>query len=377
MMSFRSFCRLFLLSALLGFPLYTFAAPPDVPPASWYAATVSAFVQAGYIDGSVPLHPGQDVTRGEFVSMVASLHETGGIVPPAMSLQNFFDVPPSHPQYAAFAVAAKHDWIRGAHNCIGTHNCNAKPEGIINRAEAAAILVRAFTLHTYDFSPAFSDNPASAWYADTIGIVASRCVLRGDGNGGRVHPDRTLNRVEMLTMLERLRQGLAYPHCTLDTYIPLPLSAALRTTVGSSTSSAASHAAASSTATSGYVSGARGSSGLPLPVLVAPPALPAQPTSDSTYAMLLSKYNAYILQFPGLLASIGTYDSQTGFAMLQILRKQLDLLTNLYLSLITAQKRPLNDDEKHVALSTVAAINSSLAEFSTMGKAALTGSEQP
>lgn len=198
------------LSFLLLLPSVALAAPPDVPQDAWYASTVSAFVDAGYFPNETAFRAGDNATRAEFIELIVNLQ--GGVTV-APTGQSFDDVSLNTASYAAFEQAAASGWMKGAGSCLGTHPCLAKPENPINRAEASAILQRAFGTSLQGEAPAFKDNPDDQWFTESISLAASNCILQGDAGTGRVRPADNMNRAEMVTMLDRLKRGLAYPHC--------------------------------------------------------------------------------------------------------------------------------------------------------------------
>ena len=158
--------------------------------------------------------PRDNATRAEFVTLLVTA--LGGDATPVE--EHFFsDVSPEDSFFSAFQMAAQTGLVRGAGDCAGTLlPCFAHPHHPINRAEAAALLVRAYDLMTAD-GPLFEDVEIGAWYEVPILAAASRCILQGDTrNDGRkiVRPDAHMNRAEMIVMVDRARQNLLYGvHC--------------------------------------------------------------------------------------------------------------------------------------------------------------------
>jgi hypothetical protein len=181
----------------------------DVPSGIWYEDAVDAFLDAGYLDASQARFRGGDLAnRAEFVKLVVELN--GGILSTPPAVGTFNDVKASAWYYGYFEEAAKEQWVRGDNNCAGSHPCYARPSANINRAEAAALIVRAFALEATGDAPRFVDNPNGQWYTDVIQTAADHCVLQGDDNRGTVRPADNMNRAEMVTMLHRVDQGLTY-----------------------------------------------------------------------------------------------------------------------------------------------------------------------
>lgn len=200
-------------------PYGSFAMPTDVPSGAWYTNAVEVFVKQGYLPRKRPFLPGNKATRAEFVELLANLQDGSE----ASSKHSFDDVPPHHPYHALFEKAAKNGWLTGTNNCYGSRPCYASPDAPINRAEAAALMMRATNKEPSTKAPKFSDNPEGKWFTEHINNAASVCLLQGDANATTVRPDDHMNRAEMLTMLYRLYAPLQYPNCdaTLEADIPL------------------------------------------------------------------------------------------------------------------------------------------------------------
>ncbi|OGJ72836.1 hypothetical protein A2217_01585 [Candidatus Peribacteria bacterium RIFOXYA2_FULL_55_28] len=185
------------------------AAYSDVPAGVWYEDAVGAFVDAGYLDSTQARFRGGDpANRAEFVKLVVELN--GGILSTPPAVPSFNDVPTGAWYYGYFEEAGKEGWVRGDGNCYGSSPCYARPGANINRAEAAALIVRSFGLESTGDAPQFVDNPAGQWYTDVIQTAADHCVLQGDDRTGRVRPGDNMNRAEMVVMLYRVDQGMQY-----------------------------------------------------------------------------------------------------------------------------------------------------------------------
>ncbi len=183
------------------------AAYSDVPAGAWYADAVQAFTDAGYLDASQPRFRGTDhANRAEFTKLVVELN--GGILSTPPAVPSFDDAAPGAWYYGYMEEAGKEGWVKGDGNCYGRHPCYARPSANINRAEAAALIVRAFGLESSGEAPQFVDSPSGQWYSDVIQAAADACVLQG--NNGRVRPNDAMNRAEMVTMLYRVDQNLSY-----------------------------------------------------------------------------------------------------------------------------------------------------------------------
>lgn len=208
------------LLSLSIFAAPAMAAPIDVPSDAWFSPTVSNFIDAGYFDGQKAFRPEQKATRGEFIELLVNM--LGGPTHAPFSEQSFDDVSKDHPLFDYFEEAGLQGWMKGSGSCYGSHPCFANPNNPINRAEAAALLIRAFSLKEAGEAPTFEDNPAGNWFTDPIRAAASLCILRGDAEQPRVRPADNMNRAEMVAMAERVLMHLSYPSCSTNADITLP-----------------------------------------------------------------------------------------------------------------------------------------------------------
>jgi hypothetical protein len=187
--------------------------PPDVSNDTWYSGALSTFIDEGYIPAEQSFRPADPATRAEFVRLIVELN--GGVLTKPPATAHFDDVPVSSADFAYFEEASKEGWITGQGNCYGRHPCYAKPDGRVNRAEAAALMVRAFGIKATNQTPTFEDVDGEAWYAETVRTAASKCLLQGDDNARTVRPAGSMNRAEMVVMLWRVDRDLSYPDCAL------------------------------------------------------------------------------------------------------------------------------------------------------------------
>ncbi len=371
------------------------AAAPKEP---WYTKTVSAFEHASYIDAknfavAVP------ALRAEFAELTLKL--LGGNVHVPFGDPVFDDVTLVSPFFALFQEGARGKWVLGIKSCAGSHPCIAAPLKPVNRAEAAALIVRAFGVTTGPSTPEFTDNLKDQWYTGYLTTAASRCILQGDdakapGGKKRVRPGDSMNRAEMLSMLQRAMQKLTFPECAM-TSAPLPAAKkeltlvvdplSLLQTSSSSVSSSAVSASASasssrSTTTTVLTSSAASavtsltsftsstsSPSISVPSVSSVPSItssssavfdfsfpsissasslsantPAS-TQDSGYPDLLARFQQYIAQFSDLIARARSADSPTALQLLTVLRTEIDLLNQLYQYVIFAKSRPLTASE--------------------------------
>ncbi len=186
-----------------------FAAYSDVPSGVWYEDAVDQLLDDGMLDESQTRFRGGDLAnRAEFVKLIVMMN--GGLLSTPPAVASFDDVKASAWYYSYMEEAGKEGWVKGDGNCYGSHPCYGRPAANINRAEAAALIVRAFNLEATGDAPQFVDNPSGQWYTEPIQTAADHCVLQGDDSTGRVRPSDNMNRAEMVTMLYRVDQGLAY-----------------------------------------------------------------------------------------------------------------------------------------------------------------------
>lgn len=209
-----------------------FAAYSDVPAGVWYEEPVMAFMDAGYLDASqTRFRGGDNANRAEFVKLVVELN--GGILSTPPSVPSFDDVATDAWFYGYFEEAGKEGWVTGDGKCYGEANCMARPAANINRAEAAALIVRSFGLEYNGNAPQFADNPSGQWYTDIIQTAADYCILQGDGGTGAVRPGDNMNRAEMVAMLYRAEQNLTYGTDCGNTVTPVdPMITSLSTLNG-------------------------------------------------------------------------------------------------------------------------------------------------
>jgi hypothetical protein len=185
------------------------AAYRDVASGAWYEEAVNAFVDAGFLDSTqTNFRPTDGANRAEFIKLLVELN--GGVLSTPPAVGSFTDVKSSAWYYSYVEEAGKEGWVKGDKDCYGTLPCYARPAALVNRAEAAALIARAFSLDWTGAAPQFVDNPTGQWYTDAVQTAADHCVLQGDDSTGRVRPSDTMNRAEMVVMLHRVDQNLSY-----------------------------------------------------------------------------------------------------------------------------------------------------------------------
>lgn len=190
----------------------------DVPSGAYYEKAAAALQASGALDrNEIRLRPGDLATRAELVKLLVNVNQTPIST---TTYPSFDDVPPTMWYAPYMETAAMMGWVKGDRNCYQVSRpCTARPAGLVNRAEAAALLVRTFGLQRFDLAPPFPDSVPSAWYYDNIQIAADNCVLQGDTFTGTVRPGAFMNRAEMIVMFHRATQNMRYGR---DCGVPAP-----------------------------------------------------------------------------------------------------------------------------------------------------------
>ncbi len=194
-----------------GMPLSVFAQKTpfvDVPAGAYYEDAAAALLESGALDPTTTLRPAALATRAELVKLLVNLNGTTLLYP---TVPSFNDVPRSAWYFPYFEAAADAGWVHGNANCYQqSRPCTASAASNVNRAEAASLLVRAFSLNRSGKAPVFSDNQQNQWYFTNIQSSADHCVLQGDNGTERVRPAAFMNRAEMVTMFYRASLNLQY-----------------------------------------------------------------------------------------------------------------------------------------------------------------------
>lgn len=363
--------RLLIVCCSLAAFVYTIPAQPaHAEDGAWYEPVVARFEDAGYVEaGSIA--PQAPAVRWKFVDLLLRLK--GGVVHGPFASTTFDDVSVEDPRYFLFEEAAAQGWVRGADNCIGTHPCFAHPGRAINRAEAAALLVRAFGLETQEDAPTFPDVSPGDWYVQPLRTAASHCIFRGDDVQRTVRPDAVLNQAEMLTTLARTTQSLRYPSCeaplpelpfapsVLQIQIPLPqtfpVSSSSSLSSGASSSSLSvqsslpiSSQSSSATASFDALRGTSASSFSSVRV-------------NSDYAQFLDRYNKFVAEFGVSLVATQSAADDTNLRVLSLLKAQIDMIASYYQYVAIARQRQLSAGERQVADSLRIAIETAFSNI--------------
>jgi hypothetical protein len=142
---------------------------------------------SGYPDGK--FHPEDPVTRAAMAAMLARAKN----LEPDPGAAGFKDVPSGH--WAAGPIGA----VRAAGYMQGYPDGSLRPERGVNRAEAAAMLDKAFT-PSGSATAGFKDIDDSYWAAAAIRRMAGAGIISGYPDG-TFRPDRVMSRAEAAAML--------------------------------------------------------------------------------------------------------------------------------------------------------------------------------
>jgi len=158
----------------------------------WAETTIQSWLDqgftTGYPDGS--FRPDNNITRAEFMALVNKgfgYTETAPISYPDVKATEWY--------YNSVAVAKAAGYISGYPD--GT----MKPENLISREEAAAIIMKIKTLETNaDAANVFTDASKMTWSKGVVGAVADAKIMNGypDGSFG---PQKLIKRGESVTLI--------------------------------------------------------------------------------------------------------------------------------------------------------------------------------
>ena len=145
----------------------------------------------GYSDGN--FRPADEVSRAEVAKMI--------VVALDLEVENldspFKDVESSHWAHTYIAAAFEAGIINGY------KDNTFRPDNKITRAEASAILQRAFEIEKGLVEVSFDDVPENEWYVEYIDILASNGIILGYTDGS-IRPENQIKRAEFAMMLGRV-----------------------------------------------------------------------------------------------------------------------------------------------------------------------------
>ncbi len=179
----------------------------DVPAGAWYEESLAALVMIGAVDDTGgEFRPAAAATRAELAKLLVAVRAAS----PSASSSAFDDVDVSAWYAAPVGIAAEAGWMRGDDNCHGTHPCTVRPGSAVTRAEAAAMVLRAFGYQPLGLARPFGDVAPDSWYAETAATGADHCILEGNAGQSLMVPARAVNRAELIVMLDRAMRDLRY-----------------------------------------------------------------------------------------------------------------------------------------------------------------------
>lgn len=145
----------------------------------------------GYRDST--FRPEEKITRAQFAIIInRALHNHMGLI-----TDKFSDVPASH--WAANSIG--NVFSKGYMN--GYNDGTFRPEKNLTRAEMAAILVRVYNLQQETDKQAFTDVENGHWANKEISIASSNGIILGYTNG-KFKPEQLITRAEAVAMLFRI-----------------------------------------------------------------------------------------------------------------------------------------------------------------------------
>lgn len=150
-------------------------------------------IVSGYPDGQ--FHPEDPVTRAAMAAMLARTKN----LEPDPGAADFGDVPSSH--WAAGPIGA----VKAAGYMQGYPDGSLRPEQGVNRAEAAAMLDKAFA-SSGAATAGFRDIDDSHWAAAAIRHMAAAGIISGYPDGA-FRPDKVMSRAEAAAVLARVLQS--------------------------------------------------------------------------------------------------------------------------------------------------------------------------
>lgn len=167
---------------------------PDVEDSDWFSAAIAELSSRGVVSGKSDgnFHPGDNVTRAEFLKMTLL---TLDMSVPVSSGNSYFDT-------------AQHwakDYIEEAVDQGIVDDADYfHPDASITRAEATKILVNTLGLSVEDVQGVYFEDTATHWAVLHIAKAYEQELVEGflDENGFKYfHPDQNMNRAEAAKIL--------------------------------------------------------------------------------------------------------------------------------------------------------------------------------
>ena len=173
----------------------------DIDEDDWFYADVVAAANAGYVEGmgDGKYEPKGSLTRAQFATMIARA-------------MNYEDKPASPAAFTDVNGHWAADAINFcAENGIvdGYEDCTFKPDRAVTRQEVAAMLTRAFDLVEVSGDKYPDDASISGWASEYVYKCLAAGLMKGDKDTGNFRPASILNRAEAATILMNAnREGI-------------------------------------------------------------------------------------------------------------------------------------------------------------------------
>lgn len=191
----------------------------DVEPTNWFAAATRRFYCKGYLHFRDMFSAPTPATRADMAMILVKM--SGWRHSGTFTQSGFDDVSPDEAYAPYVEEAARKGWMIGYGNCYGkTSPCYTRPERAVSRAEAAAMIVRFFSLKETGTAIHFNDVPENAWFFAPVHVAADHCLFRGDAGVATMRPNDLMNRAEMVTLLDRMENELQTGHICAEPETP-------------------------------------------------------------------------------------------------------------------------------------------------------------
>jgi len=190
--------RILATLALLSISTPAFAAFKDVPVGHRYRNAIWFAESQGMVQGFKGgwFKPEQPMLRGEFLSIVMGLRPWGIDEPECDDLAWIpMDVSQHDWFFPAVQKASKYGIIRGF------EDSTFKPHGILQMADAAVILARAYGLITVEEQMELEQT--TTWYWPAAQALAARGILKS----ADIMPNKAITRGEAVAMIVALEKA--------------------------------------------------------------------------------------------------------------------------------------------------------------------------
>jgi len=183
----------------------------DVTGDEWFTTFTDQLVTAGIMQGypqgdQTILAPDRDVTRAEFVKMLAVLLKVPELTPEEQEEQPFPDTT-EHWAKSYIEQAKIAGWIDGYEDGL------FHPDAAVTRAEAAKIIAEAFHLTALPEAALkiFTDVPTEAWFAPYIHTLESLGILEGYSDN-TFRPEQNITRAESAKLIVKAAELSTIPN---------------------------------------------------------------------------------------------------------------------------------------------------------------------